>query len=297
MSRLLHKLRYFCTDAWDEFRHSRAVNLMAVATLASALFIAGIVMLVVYNIDRRAQGLREELRVEVFLLDAGSEAQREMLQQELAGMPGVRRVEWVSKEQALERYRRWASAEAALVEVLDHNPLPASFEVYLSPGSGTASAAAIAARFAEHPAVERVRYDQDLIQRLEGIVDLVRSGGGLVAAIVLLAVAFVMASVLRLAVLARRDEIEIMRLVGATPGFIRGPFLVAGLVQGVVAALVALATLELARRAGVGLARDGAAGLLALIAGYPLSASATGLLAAIGVSVSLTGSWFAVRRG
>jgi hypothetical protein len=60
---------------------------------------------------------------------------------------------------------------------------------------------------------------------------------------------------------------------------------------------VALATLELARRAGVGLARDGAAGLLALIAGYPLSASATGLLAAIGVSVSLTGSWFAVRRG
>jgi len=296
VSRALHKLRYFCADAWDEFRHSRAANLMAIATLASALFVAGIVMLVIYNLDRRAQGLREELRVEVFLLDDHGEEEREVLRDELAALPGVRRVEWVSKEQALERYRRWATVEAGLVGVLEQNPLPASFEVFLSPGGGTDAAAALAARFGQHRAVEQIRYDQDLIRRLEGIVELARSGGALLAAVVLLAVVFVMASVLRLAVWARRDEIEIMQLVGASPGFIRGPFLVAGLAQGLIATLVALAVVELGRRTGLALARESAAGLMELIAGEPLSSPAAGLLVTLGLAVSLTGSWFAVRR-
>ena len=109
-------------------------------------------------------------------------------------------------------------------------------------------------------------------------------------------VLFVMASVLRLAVYARRTEIDIMLLVGATPAFVRGPFLAAGLGQGVVAAGVAVLLVEVVRRAALVYAGRGSLVLLDLVAARPLPPGSTGLLFAVGLAVSLAGAWFAVRR-
>lgn len=148
----------------------------------------------------------------------------------------------------------------------------------------------------DRPGLEDVRFDADWVERLEELLRVARWGGSGLALIVFAAVVFVMASVLRLAVYARRDEIEIMLLVGATPAFVRGPFLVAGVGQGLIASVSALILVEAARR--VALHRMGTEGVVLIdwIASHSLPLQTSLLVVAVGVVVSLAGAGFAVRR-
>jgi cell division transport system permease protein len=292
-----HRLRYFCSDAWDEWRHSVAVNLMALMTLVSALFVAGLVMLIVANIASRVQTLSDDIKVEVYLRDGHEDAARLALTDRLAAAARVERVEYVGKDEALRRYRTWAADLAELVNELDVNPLPASLVVFLEPGAGAVeTATSIATRLEGHEAVEEVRFNQDWLRRLEGLLALARIGGGTVVALVCIAVVLVMGSVLRLAVYARRDEIGIMQLVGATPGFIRGPYLVAGAVQGLVASVLALLMVEAIRVTASASFASNAVALLDLVAARPLSTGMAGVLLLLGLAVSLTGSYVSVRQ-
>lgn len=294
---MVHRLRFFAGDAWDELRHSPGVNLLAVATLAAALFLAGLVLVVLSNVEARVELLRGDFRVEVFLLDDASEEERGRLQRRLAASEGVARVEYIDQEQALARYREWSRETAALVEELDVNPLPASFEVLLAPRpDAEARGAAIVQALSGKPGVEEVRFDREWLRRLESLLNLARIGGTGLATLVFAAVVFVMASVLRLAVYARRDEIEIMLLVGATPAFVRGPFLVAGLGQGLISSGVGLLLVEAARQGALAYAGSSSLALMELVAADPLPGSAAGLLVGLGLAVSCTGAYFAVRR-
>lgn len=298
-SRALQRWRYFCSDAWDEWRHSPVVNLLALATLAAALFLAGLVLLVVRNVEGRVAALGRHVGLEVYLTDDLDAAGRAALERELGGLPFVERVTYVDQDEALRRYRRYAADMAALVNELGANPLPASFEVALAHGPEASDAArAVARRLDGRPGVEEVRFNRELVDRLEGLLGLARRGGGVFAALVFLAVILVMASVLRLAVLARRDEIDIMQLVGATPAFIRGPFLVAGAAQALLASAAALLLIEVARRTSLAwAARDGMTALAELVCGQGLSWTSCALVGLVGLVVSLAGSWFAVARG
>lgn len=292
----LHRARYFCSDAWDEWRHSIGVNLMALLTLVSALFVAGLILLIVTNIERSVQTLRDDVKIQIYLQDDRADEVHHALADRLRANPQVERVEYVDKAEALRRYRDWAADLAELVNELETNPLPASLEVFLAPGEGAAAAAAtIAVGLKNQDGVEEVRFNQDWLNRLEAMLALSRVGGAVVIALVFLAVVFVMGSVLRLAVFARRDEIQIMQLVGATPGFIRGPYLVAGAVQGLIASLLALLLVEGVRSAATATADTSALGLLDLIAARPLSVDMSGLALLLGVLVSLTGSYVSVR--
>lgn len=295
-ARVPHRLRYFAADAWDEWRHSPGVNVLALTTLASTLFLAGLLLLVVANLDRQVQAMRADVRVQVFLQDDLAEDERTRLASELAALGGVARVEHVDKQEALRRYRAWASNLAELVNELATNPLPASLEVWLAPGGeAEGTAAAIAVRLKGRPGVEEVHFDRDTIRHLQSLLALARLGGIGLALLVFAVVVFIMASVLRLAVHARRTEIEIMELVGATPGFIRGPFLVAGFGQGLIGALLALFAVEAVRRAALLYAGSDSGALLDLVAAQPLAPSLAGLLVLLGLTVSLAGSYFAVR--
>jgi cell division transport system permease protein len=292
-----NRLRYFCSDAWDEWCHSKTVNLLALTTLATALFVAGLILLVIGNVDRRIERLRNDVHVEIYLEDAHTPEQREELATKLRGTDGVAAVEFVDKDEALRRYRTWAAGQAELVDELGSNPLPASLEVQLTPGTArTERAAAITRSFDRAPGVEEIRFGYDWLERLESMLRVARTGGGSLSLLVLAAVVFVMAAVLRLAVYARREEIDTMRLVGATPGFIRGPFLVAGAVQGLIAAGLALGLVELVRRTALGSAGTTSTALLDLLASQPLSRTLSGVLLAVGLFASVAGSYFAVRE-
>ncbi len=292
-----HRLRFFVADAWDELRRSPGVHFLAVATLASSLFLAGLVLLVISNIEQRVERLRADVRLEVYLQEGIAEADRSRLQNELRAMDGVARVEYVDQALALERYREWAGEMADLIEELDTNPLPASLEVFLEPGpDAEARGEAVVDALGDRAAIEQVRFDRQWLRRLESMLDLARVGGAGLAVLVFGAVVFVMASVLRLAVYARRDEIEIMLLVGASPTFVRGPFLVAGLGQAVTASTLALVLVEAARRGALSYAGDDRLALLELVAASPVTLSLGVLVVGMALLVSLVSSWFAVRQ-
>jgi cell division transport system permease protein len=293
----LHRLAYFATDAWDEWRHSPGVNLLALATLAAALFVAGLVTLVLANVGRHLDTERGRVQVHVYFRDAAGADARERVREELARTAGVAAVESVDPAEALRRYRTWAARNAALADELETNPLPASLDVTLAPGPNAERVAqAILAGFGRRPEVEDVRFDREWLERVGHLLSTARLGGGALAALVFAAVGLVMAGVLRLAVHARRDEIEIMLLVGATPWFVRGPFLVAGLAQGALAVVLALAGVEAARRGILAWTAAEPAALVGLAAGRPLPASASGMVCAVGIVVSLLAATLAVRR-
>lgn len=298
MRSLLPRLRYFVTDALDEWRHSPGVNLLATTTLAAVLFVAGLVLLVLANVSLQLDQWRRDVRVEVYLLDGITDEVRNDIRVRLEGRPEVSRIVFVGKDEALQRFRQSFGDElAGLPAELESNPLPASFEAYLAPGPDAAeSARSLAVSLAGTDGVEEVRFDSDWLDRMDALLRLARFGGGVLSLLVLAAVVLVMASVLRLAVYARRDEIEIVQLVGATPGFVRGPFLVAGLAQGLVASLSAIGLVEVARRLVLSYADAGPGALLHLAAGHTLPFAFCLLLIVVGLAVSFAGSFFAVRQ-
>jgi len=143
--------------------------------------------------------------------------------------------------------------------------------------------------------LQDVRFDTEWLRRLEELLGFARWGSLGLGTIVFAAVVFVMASVLRLAVYARRDEIGIMLLVGATPAFVRGPFLVAGVAQGLTASILALVLVEAVRQLVLVKMGTDSVALLNWVASQPLPTSLTFVVVGVGLLVSFAGAGFAVR--
>lgn len=293
----LARARHFVSEALDEWRHSVGVNALATATIAAVLLGGGLVLLVVFNVDAHARRLRAEARVAVYLRDDAGQAERGELLRLLAATPGVVRVDYVDKVGALERFRSVYGEAAALAGELEGNPLPASFEAVLAEDEAARETArAISAAVAGKPGVEEVRFDGDWLDRLDALLGAAKAGGALAGVFVLAAVVLVTGSVLRLAVLAHAEEVEIMLLVGASPMFVRAPFLVAGFVQGCTASAVALSALEAARRLALAWAPEPSGIFLRLVAGAPLPLGWSAALAAAGIAAAMSSALFAFRR-
>jgi len=297
VSPLLGHLRYFVSDAVDEWRHSPGPNLLATATLAAVLFVAGLNLLLLSNLRAHLGRWKSDLRVSVYLVDGAGAADVDALAAKVAAVPGVAQVERVGKDEALRRFKASFSDLADVPSELPTNPLPASLEVMLDSGPESRKAAgAVGAAAAGHPAVEEVRYDQAFLDRIEAVLDVARWGGAGLGIVVLTAVAFVVSGVLRLTVYARREEIDIMHLVGAPPMLVRGPFLVAGGGQGLAGGLLALFFVEAVRRATHAYLGPHLGELLELAAGRGLPAGPSCALVFVGAALGFASAWFAVRE-
>jgi cell division transport system permease protein len=155
--------------------------------------------------------------------------------------------DYVSKADALVRFKQTFGELAAGVDGLGDNPIPASIEVRLRPGPGASAAVdALAARLREMPGVADVRYDRQWLIRVLAAIGIVRAVGLVLACVLSVAAALTVANVVRLALYARRDELDIMQLVGAPQAYIRGPFVMEGVLQGGLGALIALVALGVA---------------------------------------------------
>jgi cell division transport system permease protein len=296
VSRAFPRLRYYVTDAIDEWRHSPGVNLLAAVTLAAVLFLAGGALLAVHNAGARLEGWRRDVRVEVYLRDDAGDRARKAIASRLAATADVSAVRFVTKEEAIRRFRESFGELGDVPGTVGANPFPASIEAFVAPGPGSAAAARrVAAAISGLAGIEEVRFDLDWLERLDAVLRMTRLAGAGTALVVLAIVIFVMSSVMRLAVYARREEIEIMLLVGAPGHLVRGPFLVSGFVQGLAASLAAVLLVEGARRAILASAGPRPGVVLDLLIGRPLPASATALVFGVGILVGLLSAGFAAR--
>jgi len=297
VSPVIAHLRYFVSDAVDEWRHSPGPNLLATATLAAVMFVAGLNLLILANLKAHVGRWKNELRVSVYLVDGARAADVDAVYAKIAAVSGVARVERVDKDEALRRFRASFKDLADVPSELGTNPLPASLEVMLFSGpQARDTARAVGAAVVGAKVVEEIRYDQAFLDRIDALLDIARWGGASLGLVVLTAVAFVVSGVLRLTVYARRDEIDIMHLVGAPPMLVRGPFLVAGVAQGLAGGLLALFLVETARRAARGYAGAMPGGLLDLAAGSPLPLGPSCFVVFVGAALGFASAWFAVRE-
>jgi len=220
-------------------------TVIAVATTAFTLACFGVFLLLYLNLRAVATSLQSDFKVVVYVQESVPAQGVAQLQSLLKADPGVQAVSYVSKEQALADFRAQFPADSHLLQGLGENPLPASFVVSLSPSLHSPDAVR---RWAERvqsvPGVEQVQYSRDWIDNLTAIVgylELVAVGIGTVLSA---ASATIIASTIRLTLYARREEIEIMRLIGATSSFIRIPYLIEGTMLGMMGSAVALAILK-----------------------------------------------------
>jgi cell division transport system permease protein len=170
-----------------------------------------------------------------------------MLGERLKDDAAVESVVSVERDEARERFRALFRDLKALPEELGQNPFPASFEITLKPSHQNREAVErFVKAYEKAPGVEEVQYDLLWIQRLATAVRLVRGGGAFLGGILALAGVFTISNVIRLTVYARQDELDIMRLVGATQAYVRGPFVVEGMLQGGLGGLLSVGLLWLA---------------------------------------------------
>jgi cell division transport system permease protein len=232
---------YALEEAWVSLRRSGRSALVSIGTIAIAFVTLGGFLLVSVNVQGVLDQWLQAAEMSIYLHDTTSEADRLALEQFLRSQPMVAEVEYVSRERALERFRADFPELRDVTTGVGENPFPSALEVRLrTENGGDAAADNLSKEVAGRPGVSDIRYDRRWLERLVGVVTSARLAGALVAGILMLGAAFTVAAVVRLSLYARRDELEIMQLVGAPFSYIRGPFVVEGLLLGGIGAAVAL---------------------------------------------------------
>lgn len=239
-------LRYSVDEAVRSLARGWRTGLLSIGVIAAAVFVAGAVLLVSVNADRIIERLTATAELTIYLKADAGPAGREAVAGVLATHPAVGSSNYVGAEAALERFKRELPELAALVGSLENNPLPAAFEVRLREGQDEEGLRSLVQALEGTQAVEDVRYDRRIIDRMMGGLRLLRRGGALLAAIMVFTALVTITSVLRLAYLSRRDEIEVLFLMGLPPAAIRGPFVVEGMLQTAAGAAIALVLLAVA---------------------------------------------------
>jgi len=249
----LRALLYFVEEALTSLWRSRLISVVSVGTMAISLFVFGAFLIVASNLNAVVSEWSRKIQVSFYLEDDLAPRIRASLENQLRDDPAVRAVEYVTREEAVERFRKLFRDLASLPEDLGSSPFPASLEVTLKTGRESPDEVQrIVKDYGEAPGVEEVQYDLLWIQRLFTVIRLTRWVGGLLGGVLVLASIFTISNVVRLTAYARQDEIDIMRLVGATAAYIKGPFVVEGMVQGGLGGAVAVGLLWLAFRVVAG---------------------------------------------
>ncbi len=226
------------SEALLAFRRAPLLSVLGIVTIAFSLFAVGLFGLVAVNIKDTIAGVEERVEIRAFLADGTSAEATGAAIGDIGSFPEVARVAYVSQEDALKRAR---TELGEFRDVFDAGFLPASIEIRLKPGFRTPERVkAVAARIATYQFIDDVRYGQEWVEKLARIRN-IAGIAGIALGLAFAAVAvIIIATTIRMAVLARSREISIMRLVGATDGFIRRPFLIEGFVKGILGGGAAL---------------------------------------------------------
>lgn len=228
-------------------RRAPLLSALSIVTIAFSLFAFGLFALVALNVSRTLQNVEERVEIRAFVADGTPVEAISAAAGDIAAFPEVAQVDILSPEQALERARAELSE---FKDVFDADFLPASLEIRLKQGHrDPETVRAVAQRLQSYRFVDDVRYGEDWVQKLYNIRN-VAGAAGVVLGIAFAAVAIIIiGSTIRMAVLSREREISIMRLVGATDGFVRRPFLIDGFIKGIVGGIIALVLAWLAHAA------------------------------------------------
>lgn len=240
----MRAIDYALREGWRNLLRGKGSSASAVLAIALAIIVLGSLLLATWNVQRLLAQWTAASEFSVYLRDEATSEERGAIEAVIDDSGIADGHEYVSKADALVRFRSEFAELASVASGFEDNPFPASVEVRIRPeAERDGRAQGLVERVATLPGVADVRYDREWLTRVAAGLDAVRGTGFVLGMLMALAAAVTVASVVRLGLQARHDEIEIMQLVGSPISFIRGPFVAEGLLQGGLGALIALGVL------------------------------------------------------
>jgi len=233
---------YALREALAAFKRAPVLTGLSSAMVGLALYVVGLFGLAAYNLQLALSSVEERVEVAVYLRDDARQSEIDLLLTELAALPEVRSVSFVSKRDAMARAQVELPEFGELFSDLEVNPLPQSLEVELQPGSRNPTVVqGISEQAMLYPFVEDARYGREWVDKLFTLRRIGAATTAVLGSAFALVAALIIGTALRIAIFARREEIYVMRLVGATNGFIRRPFLLEGMMAGLLGGAIAWA--------------------------------------------------------
>jgi cell division transport system permease protein len=259
------RIFFFISEALRALRRSAAPSIAAIVTVVVTTLLLGVLVPVLRASESKTEDVREQIGLEVFLFDDATKAEIDELRSEIVAIPHVEAVEFVSKKEALQELRR-EEKDSAIVgsfselrrndipESLQGNPLPRSFDVSLDDASNLEAVTTALQPTNKagqpkpiSPIIDQVSENRAFASELRSVADAVKIVLGVIAVLLLVASLMLIANTIRLSIYARRREVEVMRLVGATNWFIRWPFMIEGVLVGLLGAAIAVGILWLGK--------------------------------------------------
>ena len=242
MGMKLQTSEYFIQEVFRSLRRNNWMSFASIGTVAVSLFVLGVFLLLVLNMNRMASALESQVQISVYLEDELSADDRRDIASDIEALQGIESIRYISKDEAKARLEDRLGDQKYLLDALgDKNPLPDSFEVVVKSPDLVETAAKAIDRM---DGVQEAKYGQDVIEHLFAITRLIRIFGLVLMVLLAGATLFIISNTIRLTVFARRKEIALMKYVGATDWFIRWPFLLEGMVLGFVGGVIAAVALR-----------------------------------------------------
>jgi len=241
----LRLIPYFVKQAFQNVKKNRLVHIVGISTMVISLLIFGTFLLLFYNLDNWIHGWGNSFSMSIYLeegIDSGAE--KGLVQLINRHFPGAKIEKIISKKQAYKDLLRALGKDAIVLQGLPRNPLPASIEVLFKPLNGKRpDPFPIKEKLETFQGVEEVQYSEEWLDRFEGLMRVVRLAGIIIGGLLSLGVLFIVTNTIKLTLYSREEEIEIMKLVGATDWFVKIPFLIEGTIQGMVSGFISLLAL------------------------------------------------------
>lgn len=272
------------------------MSVAAIGSVFAALLVIGIFLTIVLNIDYLATELESQVEIKVYINDGLSAEVIDAMNKDIEGLNGVDDCNFVSKDKALEEFSEQLGENSNLLDGLeDDNPLADSFIVTLTdPKMAFNVTTAISAM----SNVENVVYGKEELEKLLNVTYLLRLGSLAIVVILVLISIFIISNTIKLTVFARRKEIGIMKYVGATDAFVKGPFFIEGILMGLIGSLISMAVISVGYYYGARYIEQQSLGLIS-ISLLPISNIIYNLsisLAMIGIVIGSVGSMISIRK-
>ncbi|AJQ26122.1 permease-like cell division protein FtsX [Pelosinus fermentans] len=289
----IRTMEYFIKEALSSLKRNGLMSFASVTTVALSLLILGMFLVMVLNLNNMASTLESQVQISVYLQDGLTDHEMREVGTRITKIPGVVQVNFVGKEEAMNRFKERLGEQQGLLNALgEANPLPNAFEVKVDKTERVKAAAQAMMQF---KGVENAKFGQEVVEQLFALTKMVRIFGLVIIVFLALAALFIISNTIRITVFARRKEIGIMKYVGATNWFIRWPFLLEGMMLGFGGALVAVLFLNETYGILIHQVYETLA-FLPLIPQYPFITNISVVLLVTGTVIGALGSTISLRR-
>lgn len=295
----LKKFNYIFRQAFKSMWRNRMMGLASIGSVTAVLIILGFVLIIVLNVNNVALVTKETFdEIAVYLKDDVEESQIDELGKAFKGIDGVMGVAFQTKDYALEQLKEDWGENAFLLEGLRNNPLPNTYIVQLEDVSKSEE---VIKQIQDFEGVESVQYYKDAVNSLIRIADFIKQAGAGMIIILLLISVFIISNTIKITVLNRYKEIELMQYIGATNGYVRGPFMIEGIMLGLIGSIVSILLISLGYNYIINYLAGRYVALLSGMSGYMIGVEMIIndliiIFLTIGIGIGILGSLISLKK-